>query len=443
MIIKDDVNFLLNAYDGTGGFADGSYLTQFPRETDTAFKERKTRAHYKNFVRKLVNIYVGFLTQRDPTRQTDDLYSQFALNADGAGHHLDTVLVNFIRLTLITGTTYIIVDKPQGIAATMAEEKLPYLSIRLRNQLINYKKNFVGQFEECTFSENYDAGYTQTGLRYRKFTKTTWEILDENMGVIESGEHNLGRVPVITFHIAQPLKPCDHFSRTFINDVADLALKLYRLDSNQMEVSNDTSFPLFTLPASSQEERESLRNGSVVIGTKNALVYDPTNGGKPSYVSPEAVTFEQNSKLIAETVEAIYTVANFEFFGSVHPSGEALSWHFMGANMSLGTIAEMCEQMETSIAQLVYLWFNREFTGSISYNKEFNLAAIKDSIGNALDAMTLNIGQTFDNALKKKTAREVLGNTTSIEVMTEIDKEIDAGGDVYANRIQQAAGLTP
>jgi len=439
IIAKDSVDFLLNAYDGTGGFADGSYLTQFPRETDSAFAERKTRAHYKNIVRKLVNIYVGFLTERDPTRQTDDLYAKFALNADGAGHKLDTVLVNFIRLTLITGTSYIIVDKPQGMAASMADEKLPYISIRLRNQLVSYEKDAFGHFESCVFSENHHGE-----LRYRTFTKTSWSLSKKPDGseLIESGIYNLGQVPVVTFHIAQPLKPDNRFTRTFINDLCDLSLKLYRLDSNQHEVSNDTSFPFLALPIADSAERERIQSNNVTIGTKSGLAYDPANGGKPAYVSPEAVTYEQNSKLIAETIEALYMVANFEFFGSVHPSGEALSWHFMGANMNLGTIAEMCEQAETSIAQLVYLWMNRTFDGDISYNKEFNLAAIKDSITNALDAITLNMGATFEAALKKKTAREVLGNSTPVHTMTEIDAEIDAAGDIYNNRIQQAAGVT-
>jgi hypothetical protein len=51
------------------------------------------------------------------------------------------------------------------------------------------------------------------------------------------------------------------------------------------------------------------------------------------------------------------------------------------------------------------------------------------------------MGSEFDKAIKKRLAKQILGNDTSPTVMQAIDDEIDAGGDIYGNRVAQQAGL--
>jgi len=55
----------------------------------------------------------------------------------------------------------------------------------------------------------------------------------------------------------------------------------------------------------------------------------------------------------------------------------------------------------------------------------------------ALDAVTLSLGPAFERALKKRLARQILGDEVSPREMEEILREIEAGGDEYSDRIRR------
>ena len=78
---------LLDAYDGQGGFLDGTYLWQFPREKDSEFGPRKRQARYHNYVQPIIDQYVrklfgGTGVQRESA--SDELTAWWA-DVDGAG----------------------------------------------------------------------------------------------------------------------------------------------------------------------------------------------------------------------------------------------------------------------------------------------------------------------------------------------------------------------
>jgi hypothetical protein len=101
----------------------------------------------------------------------------------------------------------------------------------------------------------------------------------------------------------------------------------------------------------------------------------------------------------------------------------------------------MCESAENEIAALVYLWQAKTFSGNIAYSNDFNLSDVAGAIATALDTVTLGMGGEFDKAIKKRLAKTILGNDTAPSTMTAIDKEIDAQGDTYGDRIAQQANL--
>ncbi|WP_240348298.1 arylamine N-acetyltransferase [Methylomonas sp. EFPC1] len=142
---------------------------------------------------------------------------------------------------------------------------------------------------------------------------------------------------------------------------------------------------------------------------------------------------------IADTVTDIYRVANLEFVGGVQKSGVALSFHFQECNSTLGDMAENCEAAEVEIASLVYAWQGKTFTGNIAYPKDFNLSDLQTAINIAMDSVTLGMGAEFDKAIKKRLAKQILANDTAPSTMTAIDKEIDAAGDPYGDRIAKQA----
>jgi hypothetical protein len=434
VIDRTSDQFLLDAYSGLGGFVYGYYLIRHPRESDDKFLRRKQLAVYPNFSRKIVDVFMGFLWRKDVNRETDDLYSAFVENADGAGSKLNTLLFSYQRLAMILGTVYVIVDKPKTQGQTKADQALPYLALRLKSQLVAEKKDAAGAWTSVTFSE-VDDGKTL----YRTYTRTGWTLSENKDGSdpIDQGEYNIGRVPVVRLHIAKPLNPNDSHSQSWFFDLAGLNWDLFNTRSELRELFRAQTFAILTIPVNDQAEAEKLKD--MQIGTENALTYNPNGGGKPGYVAPPDGPVKLYLEMIADIVVNIYRVANLEFVGGVQQSGVALSFHFQEANSSLSGMAEMCEAAECEIAQLVYLWQGKTFDGHIDYPDDFNLTDLASEISTALDAITLGLGAEFDKALKKRLARQVLGDDVSPSVMTAIDTEIDAMGDVYGDRVKKAA----
>ncbi len=434
IINRTSDQFMLDAYSGQGGFALGHYLVRHLRESDDKYNQRKLLAVYPNFTRKIVDVFMGFLWKQAPSRETDDLYATFAANADGAGGKLDTVLSSYQRLAMILGTVYIIVDKPKTQGQTKADQAVPYLALRLKSQLVTETKNAAGVWQSVTFSEA-DAD----NKVYRTFTTTGWTLSKNEDGteVIDQGEYTLGRVPVVRLHIAKPLNPTDSSSQSWVYDLAQLNWDLFNLRSELRELLRSQTFAILALPVVDDSEREKLKN--MTISTENALTYNPTGGGRPDFIAPPADPVNLYMKQIAGTIEDIYRIANLEFVGGVQQSGVALSFHFQEANSSLRGMAEMCESAENEIAALVYLWQAGTFAGNIAYSNDFNLSDVAGAIATALDTVTLGMGSEFDKTIKKRLAKQILGNDTAPSTMTAIDAEIDAMGDTYGNRIAQQA----
>ncbi|MDP1664124.1 MAG: hypothetical protein Q8L79_03280 [Methylobacter sp.] len=427
--------FLLDAYSGQGGFATGEYLVAHPRETTTKLERRKELAVYPNFTRKIVDVFMGFLWKQAPSRETDDLYGQFSANADGAGGKLDTVLFSYQRLAMILGTVYIIVDKPTVQGQTKADQAIPYLALRLKSQLVVETKNAAGVWQSVTFSE-VDNGETV----YRTFTTTGWTLSKNQDGSesIDQGVYSLGRVPVVRLHIAKPLNPTDSSSQSWVYDLAQLNWDLFNLRSELRELLRSQTFAILALPVTDDNEREKLKD--MTISTENALTYNPAGGGKPGFIAPPADPVELYRKQIGDTVENIYQIANLEFVGGVQQSGVALGFHFQEANSSLRGMADMGESAENEIAALVYAWQGDKFSGNIAYANDFNLSDVAGAIAVALDTVPLGLGSEFDKTIKKRLVKQILGNDTSPGTMTAIDKEIDAMGDPYGDRLAQHAG---
>ncbi|WP_446807970.1 hypothetical protein ACH50O_11685 [Methylomonas sp. 2BW1-5-20] len=434
VIDRTSDQFLLDAYSGQGGFASGAYLIPHLREADEKLKRRKELAVYPNFSRKIVNVMMGFLWKQTPSRESDELYSTFAMNADGAGGKLDTLLSSYQRLAMILGTVYVIIDKPKTQGQTRADQAMPYMALRLKSQLVAETKNAAGTWMSVTFSE-LDGKET----RYRTYTTTGWMLTKDQDGsdVIEQGEYSIGRVPVVRLHIAKPLNPTDSAAQSFFYDLAGLNWDLYNARSEMRELFRAQTFAILALPVADDNERQRLTN--LTISTENALTYNPAGGGKPEFLAPPPDPVQLYMEQIANTVTDIYRVANLEFVGGVQQSGVALSFHFQECNSALGDMAENCEAAEVEIASLVYAWQDKQFTGNIAYPKDFNLSDLQTAINIAMDSVTLGMGPEFDKAIKKRLAKQILANDTAPSTMTAIDKEIDAAGDTYGDRIAQQA----
>ena len=449
--LSNKYKFLRDAYSGEGGFASGNYLVPHPRETDDKYNRRKTLACYPNYVRKVVDSYLSYLFRRGPERTFEyDLYQAFCQDVDRLGTYIDDFMRRAFKLAMLLGAVYIIVDKPREKARTRAEELsrrlYPYLALRTPEALVAYETDEAGRITRVVFQERTMAASlspaAEPELRYRIFTQTNWMLAKDPDGksIIEQGEHGLGEVPVVPLFSTDPLMPGELRPTPWIWDLARVNYDLFNALSELRELFRSQTFSILALPVRTPQEAEGLSD--LTISTENALPYNPEAGGTPSFIAPPEGPVRLYLEYVRELVGQIYRLANLEFTGGSQEtgtarSGVALAFQFQEANRTLAQMALFCEQAEYRIARLVCQWMGREFKGSITYPRDFSVMDLQQELKNALDALSIQISETFDREVKKLVARKVLGDAVDDEVLEKIDTEIEAGSDPYAARVEE------
>ncbi|WP_163327620.1 phage portal protein [Desulfurobacterium thermolithotrophum] len=430
--------FLIDAYTGKGGFLDGSYLVPHPRESDEKFSRRKKLAVYPNYVKKVVDSYLSHLFKKSPVRSIETQeYLEFIQNVDKQGTYMDDYMRRAFKLSMVTGTTFLIVDKPKGKALTKLEEKqlglTPYLALRTRSQLYNYSLDSYGRLSSITFIEKQPDGTTL----YRYFDTNVWRVAtDPELNEIQGeGEHNLGEVPVVLLHSTDPLLPTDLTAPPWILDIANLNFDLYNALSELRELFRNQTFSIFTIPVKDQADAEKLKD--LTISTENAIPYSPEGGGKPDFIAPPPDPVQSYMQYIENLIQQIYRLSNLEFTGGVQKSGIAKEYDWLEFNRTLTSFAQQCEQAEYKIANLVCKWQGTEFKGYIQYPRDFSIRNLAEELETAMNAITAQIlPPTGVVELRKKLSRDILGEFVDDKLMEQMDNEIEKEGQNYNARIR-------
>ena len=434
MIIQNLEQFMLDAYTGKGGFEDGSYLVQYPRETDDKYNRRKQLAYYPNYVKKVIGAYHGHLFRDDAKRESESkAYLAFMDNADGLGSPVQRVIKRAQLLSMLFGYVLLVVDRPRGEARTGADDLAlsPYVTVRRPSSVAKAEFDEFGELIHIAFLETRDNSRV-----YRHFWRDRWAITEDVDGekVTEQGQYNLRRVPVVPLYSTEPLSAASLDAVPWGLDCAKANFDIFNALSELREILRGQTFSIFTVPVRDASEAERLKD--LKISVENALSYNPDGGGRPDFVAPPEGPATLYLKYLETQVSAIYSMANLEFTGGVEQSGIALAFKFQEAQNSLSDLAILCETAEEQVARLVCAWAGEEWDGKIAYPRRFQVTDLLNELKIAMDALTLSISPTFDKSLKKRIAREVLGNWASSETYQAIDDEIENGpGDEYEGRL--------
>lgn len=440
MIVTDA--HLMDSYTGRGGFETGAYLVQHGRESDEKYGKRKEIATYPNYVRKVVNAYLGTLFG-SPAQRSGEAAAWAALqsNADGVGGQVDDVMRRAERMAMLLGTVYLVVDRPQGEPVTRADDRAlaPYVVIRKPADVADLALDRLGGVQRVVFRDRDESG----DPAFRGWDAERWWISEDEDGetLLATGEHKLGRVPVVRLHSSDLIDVTDERADPWVRDLAALALDLFNLWSELRELLRSQTFSIFTLPVADPSELDRIREQGLTIGTENAVPYDPSRGGQPGYVAPPDGPVTLYQQQIKDTVARIYELANLEFIGSNQASGVALEYHTRNANKTLGLFAQGLELAEIEVGRLACAWLGESAEDlKVSYPKSFDVEDLRLRLGEAMDAIALDMGAEFNRLLKARTARQVLGDSAGPKDYEAIDLELSAQGDPYADRVAAEMG---
>jgi hypothetical protein len=218
---------LANAFDGIGGFKDGSYLLEFPREDSTKYNGRKQQARYHNYVESLAELFTRYLTRNVDRTTTSEELKAWWDDVDGKGTSMADLVRDIIMQGLASGHVGVLVDKPdvEPGETRATDSAQPFVSLypplTIQDWIWDARDGIhaVKLRESITpESFNVDDQEAQAAFQYLLWDREMWARFDQEGDWIpgEAGENLLGRVP---FEVFRPkrMKRFPFLGRPLIN----------------------------------------------------------------------------------------------------------------------------------------------------------------------------------------------------------------------------------
>jgi hypothetical protein len=305
-------------------------------------------------------------------------------------------------------------------------------------------------FAEQSGGASYGAGAVSGEPQYRGWDATRWwvskdaqglEILpDPQTGQPQTGEHGLGRPPVVRLHSSEILELTAERAAPWAAGIVAASVDLYNRHSEARSIERDQTVSTLALPVSDLKEADRIREKGITIGASNAVLYNPAGGGKPGYFAPPDGPLTLYYQAIAQTIVEIYQLANLEFVGGVAQSGVAMAFHFAAANRTLSLFAQSLELAEIDVGRLVCDWVGQDSSDlRVVYPRSFEVQDLQARLAEDMDALTMGLGETAERLIRSRAARRVLGDNASAADYEAIDGELAEGADPYGDRVAKAA----
>ena len=395
---------LRDAYFGSGGFETGAYLSKHKRESEEDYTFRRNNAYYLNYFAPIVNALVDPIFKKNPLRDyhgsAERIIKSFSLDADAAGTNIQIFIKRAAVMAKVYGISFIIVDNARNVDSRSQQEMLqrrqfPYAYVLEPDNLEEYGIDKTGDLEYIKFKEiaHIESGTIQ--YRYVYFDRTSWKIWGDGIA-LQQGTHNLGRVPVVPL-FSRMLEQKTMRPTPELLPIARTAKALYNHCSWLGEILRNQTFPLLTIP--------SLDAKDLVIGTNNALGYNPDYSHEPNFIAPpsDPATILQNQ--IVSLVQEMYRMANLSFIISTtqnNNSGIARQWEFERTNQQLANFAAQCAHAEIAVMNLVAQWVNEDITYTVAYPDNFGIVDVTEELAQAQAVLDMGLGDGLREEVLKK-----------------------------------------
>jgi hypothetical protein len=452
-------DMLLDAYDGAGGFLNGTYLWQFPREKDDEFKPRKAQARYHNYVQPIIDQYARKLfggkgVQRDS--KSDDLKAWWE-NVDGAGTDATTFMRDSLIKGLTTGDCGILVDKTpdQPTGPAKADEKARVFLTRFVSQaILDWRVTREDEIVAIKLKEAraqadiLEESDGESDEQILLWDREEWMRVpkDAELPIDGPNKHGLQRVP---FVMLRPIRSTrwPFRGQPLLGD-GSIIRALYNRASEEDTVMRDQGFSLFviTLPANGEVSAEDAKKllGDEV-GSKRAILSYGDAGYKTADMQVPVTLREAQQALVRE----LYRMAHLRYESDSREAqtAEAIRLEHQELTSMLHGIAAELTRVELALAKLYFAWTSAtpqeaeaKFEAaevSVTYPREFFEPDLEQEITTLRLAGQAVPSQAWQEHVAKVIVRKV-DPTLSPEQLEEIDGEIEAGVAEQRQQMQQA-----
>ena len=371
--------FLIDSYMGGYNFKEGEYLTSYIFENREQYESRLDTTPLDNHVKAVVAIYNSFLFRMPPKREMGSLENDVTLqafmsDADLDGRSFDAVMRDISSYSSIYGHTWIVIDKPDTIAFTRAQELeqgiRPYISIFTPENVLdwNYSRapNGVYYLDYLKIYEGSSKG-TDTFRIYTPDTITVVEMNDtEEPRIVSEITNPLGMIPAVCVYSQR--SPMKGVGVSDVGDVADMQRAIYNELSELEQLIRIANHPSLVKTGQTQA---SAGAGSII-----QMPDDLPEGLKPFLLEPNGSGIEGILNSIKHKVESIDRMSHMGGIRSIETrrlSGVALATEFQLLNARLAEKADNLEHAEEQIWRIYARWQDAVWDGQIKYPDSFNI----------------------------------------------------------------------
>lgn len=394
--------FLRATYEGGREWFDDN-LFRYWKEGADEYEERKARAYRFNHSREVVDLVNKYLFRAQVMRGEENVslaVRDFWSRSTKEGLDIDYLMRSISKEGSVFGRIYIMVDSNRTVSGPLSRADAQKAGIRTFSYIINPldaldmsfddqdQLNWILIRETVRDDEDFENSSGNIEERLRLWTRTGWilyriaEHKDAQwvppegsitatvnnkkyaVEIIDQGEHNLGRVPVIVHDDTQ--HDSDYYAPSLINDIAyqDRAVANYL--SNLDAIIQDQTFSQLAIPAQAlmPGEEEQTKDKLIEMGTKRIFLYNAEAGVAPEFLAPDPKQVDVIITAVRQVINEIYHSVGLagertkqdNSMGIDNSSGVAKAYDFERINALLATKAKALQRVEHELVKLVLAW---------------------------------------------------------------------------------------
>ncbi|HEX8851221.1 MAG TPA: hypothetical protein VF761_16970 [Gemmatimonadaceae bacterium] len=461
--------FINDAVDGSGGFANGAYLFPFKLEMEESGKptlkylKRQEQADYDNFAHHVCNtpwdVIVGSadLIERKAKAGTPaaKLLDEFWHNVDLHG----TAILDFLeyphKQARRFGTGIIIMDRPSFENRSEADNKnpqnRPWVYAVPTQNVVHWEFGEDGELAGIVvlvpqLIDLGDGKGRQNVTDVRVWTRSQWAVFrrtsdtrhdgttgvqespGETFELIDSGDHKLGEVPVVAIYNDTP-EPGHLLAHTEMLDVARIAQTVYNIDSEAREIERKCALFL-AIPV---KNTDSFSEKKAIISTENALLFDG-EAGAPQWISPDLGILENlTTRREAKKLDAYKMAGLGAIAATTDTVSTASGYHaeveFQKTERRIARHASMLEAAEKRLARLYLKFYGIDSDQeadlfSITYPRDYGVRDMEALVLRTKEILGLNLGEKWDQRTLEKLAKAQFPRMSDEEIAEMVEDAV-------------------
>jgi len=344
------------------------YLPQEPRELDESYDNRLARSVCPPYYQRLERMLAGMLT-RKPVRleNVDDVVREHLFDVDLQGHDLNVWTYETARKLVRYGHVGVLVDAPQG------GEGRPYWVTYTPRDILGWRTEQSGNTNRLIQLRLRESVIVPDG---------EWgEKLVDQVRVLRPGEYELWQrneksewtrteqggtsLPEIPFSVAYSNRVGFMNSRPPLEDIAELNLKMYQIQSdldNQLHISAVPMLAFFGFPSAAEE---------VSAGPGEAIAFPAE--GRAEYIEPGGSSFDSQFRRMDQLEKQINELGLSAVLGQklTAETAEAKMIDRSQGDSTMMVIAQQVQDMIDNCLQFHADYLNLAQAGSCLVNRDF------------------------------------------------------------------------